>query len=257
MIQQNFFQVNGLIKQARWYSWDVITPQVNFGAWGQTIKRPRFNDCDYVCWDMQLFQSAQSTKHPSCNLSHLVVMEIKFSELGQVGEKSFRQGRDFVVSQNQHLQRVHSSKAPGCIKEIELTLNQRVLHWFRWFRGPTGISVISLSVKLTSSASSGMSFGTEVSPLLLRSKVKPSQILTRNCKKKAPWCKDGTGGKWLSNVWVRVCSAELSCELLSTYPVALTVILCRINLYLEVALSGSSSGMIWLFSYSMGMPRTH
>ncbi len=31
-----------------------------------------------------------------------------------------------------------------------------------------------------------------------------------------------------------VCSTEL----ITTYPVALTVILCRINLYLEVALSG-------------------
>ena len=66
-------------------------------------------------------------------------------------------------------------------------------------------------------------------------------------------CKDGIGGKWLSNVWVRVCSAELLCKWISTYPVELTVILRRINLYLEVALSG----MIWLFSYSMGMPRTH
>ncbi len=71
------------------------------------------------------------------------------------------------------------------------------------------------------------------------------------------YCKDGRGGKWLSNVCVRVCSAELSGKRISTYPVELTVIFRRINLYLEVALSGSSSGMIWMFSYSMGMPRTH
>ncbi len=41
-------------------------------------------------------------------------------------------------------------------------------------------------------------------------------------------------------MWVRVCSAGNK----YTYPVALTVIHCRINLYLEVALSGIVSGMI-------------
>ncbi len=54
-------------------------------------------------------------------------------------------------------------------------------------------------------------------------------------------CKDGAGGDQLSSVWVGVCSAETT----KTYPVALTVIYCRINLYLEVALSGLLSGMIW------------
>ncbi len=61
------------------------------------------------------------------------------------------------------------------------------------------------------------------------------------CVWRCAWCKDGAGGDQLSSVWVRVCSAETT----KTYPVALTVIYCRINLYLEVALSGLLSGMIW------------
>ena len=45
---------------------------------------------------------------------------------------------------------------------------------------------------------------------------------------------------------MRVCSARNK----HTYPVALTVIHCRINLYLEVALSGKISGMIWTHNQS-------
>ncbi len=45
---------------------------------------------------------------------------------------------------------------------------------------------------------------------------------------------------------MRVCSAGNK----HTYPVALTVIHCRINLYLEVALLGKISGMIWTHNQS-------